>query len=97
MKQNHQQDEVLRCCGIRSERIVRIIAGTVVLTGLALGYWVHEAWYLLTAFAGLNLLQSGFTNFCPPEIVMRWWNKRRQAANSSGCCCSCGENEEDRA
>lgn len=53
-----------------NERIVRSFAGTVVLASLALGAWVNPNWLWLTAFAGLNLLQSGFTNFCLPEIVL---------------------------
>jgi len=32
---------------------------------VALGYWVHPAWFLFTAFVGLNLFQSAFTNWCP--------------------------------
>ncbi len=47
------------------ERGLRIMAGTFVLLSLALGYWVSPYWYLFTAFVGLNLLQSGFTNWCP--------------------------------
>ena len=46
---------------------VRFLAGTVVTTGLAAGYFVDERLYLITLFAGLNLLQSSFTGFCPPE------------------------------
>jgi hypothetical protein len=37
----------------------------VVLLSLALGHWVNPAWYLFTAFVGLNLLQSAFTKWCP--------------------------------
>ncbi len=44
---------------------LRLIAGTFVLLSLALGYWMHPAWYLFTAFVGLNLLQSAFTKWCP--------------------------------
>jgi hypothetical protein len=44
---------------------LRMAAGIVVLASVALGYYVHPAWLLLTAFAGLNLLQSAFTNWCP--------------------------------
>ncbi len=44
---------------------LRLIAGTFVLASLALGYWVHPAWYLFTAFVGLNLFQSAFTKWCP--------------------------------
>ena len=47
------------------ERTLRLIAGFLVLFSLALGHWVNEYWYLFTAFVGLNLLQSGFTNWCP--------------------------------
>ncbi len=47
------------------ERGLRLMAGTFVLLSLALGYWVSPYWYLFTGFVGLNLLQSGFTNWCP--------------------------------
>ena len=50
---------------------LRAIAGTFVLLSLALGWWVHPAWYLLTAFVGLNLLQSAFTGWCPMMAVLR--------------------------
>ncbi len=51
---------------------MRILAGVVTLTGLGLGFFVSPWWYLLTAFAGANILQSAFTGFCPPEILYRW-------------------------
>jgi hypothetical protein len=47
------------------ERYLRLIAGAFVLVSLALGYWVSAYWFLFTAFVGLNLFQSGFTNWCP--------------------------------
>ena len=53
------------------ERILRLIAGLFVLGSLALGHWVNEYWYLFTAFVGLNLLQSGFTNWCPMMTFLR--------------------------
>ena len=53
------------------ERFVRLIAGTFVLGSLALGHWVHPYWYLFTAFVGLNLFQSGFTNWCPMMTFLR--------------------------
>ena len=40
---------------------LRMVAGAFLLLSLALGYWVHPAFYLFTAFVGLNLLQSAFT------------------------------------
>jgi Inner membrane protein YgaP-like, transmembrane domain len=53
------------------ERSVRLIAGVFVLISLALGYWVSPYWYLFTAFVGLNLLQSGFTDWCPMMAFLR--------------------------
>ena len=54
-----------------TERIIRSFAGAVVLASLALGIWVNQNFFWLTAFAGLNLLQSGFTRFCLPEIILK--------------------------
>jgi hypothetical protein len=53
------------------ERYVRLIAGAFVLLSLALGYWVNPYWFLFTAFVGLNLLQSAFTNWCPVMTILR--------------------------
>ena len=52
------------------ERIIRRFAGVFIVLSLALGHWVHPAWFLFTAFVGLNLLRSSFTNFCPLERVL---------------------------
>ena len=54
-----------------TERIIRSFAGAVVLASLALGIWVNQNFFWLTAFAGLNLLQSGFTRICPLETILR--------------------------
>jgi len=58
-----------------TERLIRIFAGTFVLLSLAFGtetsplfYSPHALW--LAAFVGANLLQSGFTRFCPLEIIL---------------------------
>ena len=50
---------------------LRLIAGTFVLLSLALGYAVSEAFYLFTAFVGLNLFQSAFTGWCPMMALLR--------------------------
>jgi hypothetical protein len=57
-------------------RMVRIIAGTFVLISLALGapgspLYVSSYWLLFTAFVGANLLQSGFTKFCPMDGILK--------------------------
>ena len=53
------------------ERLIRLIAGAFVLLSLALGYWVSPYWFLFTAFVGLNLFQSAFTNWCPMMTILR--------------------------
>lgn len=51
------------------QRFVRAVAGTVVLLGFVLGWFVNDLFFLIHVFAGLNLLQSSVTGFCPPEKV----------------------------
>lgn len=57
-------------------RLVRVFAGLFVLVSLALGVqgsplYHSSYWLWFTAFVGANLLQSGFTRFCPLEIFLR--------------------------
>lgn len=71
------------------ERIIRIMAGFFVLLSLALGWhgspvFVSEWFLAFTAFVGFNLLQSGFTGFCPPEKLLAKMGVKR---NGSGSCC----------
>jgi hypothetical protein len=53
------------------DRAVLSFAGVIVLLSLALGYFVSPLWFLLTAFAGLNMLQAGFTGVCPAAMIFR--------------------------
>ncbi|WP_334163580.1 YgaP family membrane protein [Phenylobacterium sp.] len=53
------------------ERAVLLFAGLMILASLALTYFVSPWWMLLTAFVGLNLIQSSFTGFCPAAMVFR--------------------------
>ena len=53
------------------DRYLRMIAGFFVLGSLALGHWVDERWFLFTAFVGLNLFQSAFTNWCPMMTFLK--------------------------
>ena len=50
---------------------LRAIAGFFVLVSVALGYFLHPAWFLFTAFVGANLLQSGFSRWCPMMTILR--------------------------
>ena len=59
-----------------TERIVRIVAGTLVVLSLGLGVpgspiFVNQNFLWFTAFVGANLLQSGFSCFCPLELILK--------------------------
>jgi hypothetical protein len=41
------------------------------MASVALGYYVHPGWFLLTGFVGLNLFQSAFTNWCPAITMLK--------------------------
>ncbi len=60
------------------ENSIRLMAGTLVLLSLSLGYLVSPFWFILTSFVGLNLVQSSFTKFCPAEMVFAklFYNKK---------------------
>ena len=55
---------------MKTESLVRLLAGTVVLTGTILAWCASPWWLLLPAFAGANLIQSVFTGFCPPTLLL---------------------------
>jgi len=50
------------------ENFVRFVAGVAVIGGFLLGWFVNKWFFVIDLFAGLNLLQSCHTGFCPPEI-----------------------------
>jgi hypothetical protein len=53
-----------------ADGIIRRFAGTFVILSVLLAALVHPAFCAFTAFVGLNLLQSSFTNFCPLERAL---------------------------
>jgi hypothetical protein len=53
------------------ERWLRLIAGTLVMLTVALSYLHDPRWLYFTAFIGLNLFQSAFTNWCPMMAILR--------------------------
>ena len=66
------------------ERALRLIAGILLLVSVLLAHFVSPWWLLFTAFIGLNLLQSGFTNWCPMMTIL-------QKAGLRGGCGKQGE------
>lgn len=61
------------------DRAIFAFAGVMILASLALGYFVSPWFHLLTAFVGLNLLQSSVTGFCPAAKLFARFGVR------SGC------------
>ncbi|MDE1895504.1 MAG: DUF2892 domain-containing protein [Rhodospirillales bacterium] len=53
------------------DKAVLSFAGFMVLLSLALALAVSKWWLLLTGFVGLNLLQTGFTGFCPAAMILK--------------------------
>jgi len=53
------------------EKALRALAGFFVALSVALGYFVHPGFLLFTAFVGVNLFQSAFTNACPAMTIFR--------------------------
>ena len=53
------------------ERTLRLIAGVFLIASVLLAVFVHPYFLAFTLFIGLNLLQSGFTNWCPMMTILR--------------------------
>lgn len=53
------------------DRYLRLFAGFFIMLSVALGVWVNPNWFYFTAFVGLNLFQSAFTNWCPMMTFLR--------------------------
>jgi rhodanese-related sulfurtransferase len=72
---------VQRLAGARGmisiERQVRIAAGALVLTGCALGWWVHPGFFGVAAFVGAGLVFAGATDFCGMGLLLARmpWNR----------------------
>jgi hypothetical protein len=63
------------------ERALRMMAGVVILLSLGLAHYYSQNWLWLTAFAGLNLLQSAFSDWCPAITIFR-----SMGMKDASCC-----------
>lgn len=52
-------------------RFLRLIAGAFIIISVLLAHFVSPYWLFFTAFIGLNLFQSAFTNWCPMMTILR--------------------------
>jgi rhodanese-related sulfurtransferase len=82
---------------ISLERQVRIGAGSLVITGVLLGWLVHPLLYLLSAFVGAGLVFAGVTDTCGMAMMLAKmpWNQRSscdtdqsKASDGGGPVCS---------
>lgn len=73
-------------------RIVRIVAGFFILLSLILAHVMGQvdltqmSWLWFTLFVGANLMQSGFTQFCPLDIILKKLGVQESAPCDSGRC-----------
>jgi hypothetical protein len=72
-KADEEQDSKLwqLLASLDMTRLIRIIAGVIIMTTALLGLFVSQ-WVLIgTLFVGVNLFQFGFTNLCPMATFLR--------------------------
>ena len=65
------------------ESMLRAIAGSFVAASVLLGMYVHPYFLWFTLFVGLNLLQSGFSNWCPMISLLRTLGVKETVAKLS--------------
>jgi len=53
------------------EKALRLMAGSIILLTLLLSRYHSPYWLWFTAFVGLNLFQSGITNWCPAMTIFK--------------------------
>jgi hypothetical protein len=64
-------------------RTIHAVAGSMILISLLLGIFVHQNWFYLTGFVGINLLQSSFTNWCLLGNILEKFGIRDNGASCS--------------
>lgn len=74
---------------MKIDKAIRVLAGSLILVSLALSYLISQYWLLLTAFVGVNLIQSAFTGFCPAEkiLIKLGLAEDNDKSEKPTCCC----------
>lgn len=62
---------------------IKLIAGSFVLISIILGYFLHEYFFLFTAFVAINLIQSSFTKWCLMDKILK-----KAGVKEGGSSCS---------
>ncbi len=60
------------------ERLIRLIAGLLIVGSSLLGWFVHPDWFLFTGFVGLMLTIFALTGFCPMSIILYAFGARER-------------------
>lgn len=63
------------------ERLIRLIAGLLVLGSSLLGYFVNPLWFMFSGFVGAMLVFFALTGLCPMSIILYAFGARE--------CCKC--------
>lgn len=66
------------------ERIIRAVAGSLILLSILLAFTLDLKWLYLGLFVGVNLLQSSFTRFCPLEKILDYFGVKDAPKKESG-------------
>jgi hypothetical protein len=53
------------------DRAVLVFAGLMLLLSLALTHFHSGNWMWFSVFIGVNMLQAGFTGFCPAAMIFK--------------------------
>jgi len=69
------------------ERIVRIVAGSMITGSVILSQLHSSYWLVLTLFVGSNLFQSGITKWCLLEDILKYFGFR-------SCCVTANVSHE---
>lgn len=74
----------MRARNVPLEKVLNLLAGSVVLISLALGRRTSQRWRVLTGFVGGNLLLSGVVGWCPTSLVLRRFGFRSTSEMPGG-------------
>lgn len=69
--------EMIKSEGMSMERQIRLVAGSIVVLSLVLGFFISPWFYLLALFMGGGLIFSGLTGECGLGVLLMHvpWNK----------------------
>lgn len=74
-------------------RQVHLIAGSLIVLGVLLGYFVHPGYFALSGFVGLGLTFAGASGICMMSNLLAYapWNKNSAHLKSEVCVAGSGK------